>query len=328
MQASHPFSMNAKKSHLVDDQHEADERKPPTFRRAFLRGLAVLLPPLLTVVIFLWIGATVKQYVLNPVEAAARQSIYWGIADVRNAEDVPAGDNAWERLPSGKAIPKGVYQYVDSNVNGARDHWNEAGGRPEAKAYYMAYIQARFLRPIVVVPVFLSAFIALLYFLGSFIAAGIGRATWTLAERGVLALPLVRNVYGSVKQVTDFMFSDNHLEFNRVVAVQYPRKGIWSIGFVTGESLADIHAAANEPVLSILIPTSPMPVTGYTVNCLKSEVLDLNITIDQALQFTISCGVVIPPHQLTSLLGSKQREMERLAAAADESPRASPPTEA
>ncbi|HRX81394.1 MAG TPA: DUF502 domain-containing protein, partial [Pirellulaceae bacterium] len=94
--------------------------------------------------------------------------------------------------------------------------------------------------------------------------------------------------------------TEREIEFNRVVAIEYPRKGIWSIGFVTGESMADIRAAANEPVLSVLMPTSPMPVTGFTVTIMKSEAVDLNITVDQAVQFIVSCGVVVPKQQQRS----------------------------
>ena len=90
-------------------------------------------------------------------------------------------------------------------------------------------------------------------------------------------------------------------EFNRVVAVEYPRKGIWSVGFVTGESMLDIHGAANEPMVSVLMPTSPMPATGFTVSVKKSETVDLNITIDQAIQFVVSCGVVVPMQQMVKL---------------------------
>jgi uncharacterized membrane protein len=86
-----------------------------------------------------------------------------------------------------------------------------------------------------------------------------------------------------------------------VIAVEYPRKGIWSIGLVTGESMVDIASAANEPVLSVLIPTSPAPFTGYTLTIKRSEAIDLNITIDQAVQFIISCGVVIAPQQMQTM---------------------------
>ena len=119
-------------------------------------------------------------------------------------------------------------------------------------------------------------------------------------------LPLVRNVYTSVKQVTDFLFTDSELEYTRVVAVEYPRKGIWSLGLVTGESMLDIRSAANEPVLSILVPTSPMPFTGYTMTVKRSETVDLNITVEQAFQFIISCGVVVPPQQLVEVFEARQ----------------------
>jgi uncharacterized membrane protein len=120
----------------------------------------------------------------------------------------------------------------------------------------------------------------------------------------------VRNVYSSVKQVTEFFLSRRELEFTRVVAIEYPRKNCWAVAFVTGESPLDVIEAAGEPVISVLVPTSPMPVTGFTCIVLKREVVDLNITIDQALEYIISCGVVVPPHQIQVAL--KQRnEKER-----------------
>jgi uncharacterized membrane protein len=85
------------------------------------------------------------------------------------------------------------------------------------------------------------------------------------------------------------------------VAVEWPRKGVWSLGLVTGESMQDIEAAANEPVLSVLVCTSPMPMTGFTVTVRKCETVDLNISIDQAFQFIISCGVVVPAQQVRKL---------------------------
>ena len=73
----------------------------------------------------------------------------------------------------------------------------------------------------------------------------------------------------------------------------------------TGESMLDIAATANEPVLSVLMCTSPMPMTGFTVTLPKSECVDLNITIDQAFQYIVSCGVVVPPQQLQSWEGGQ-----------------------
>ena len=124
-------------------------------------------------------------------------------------------------------------------------------------------------------------------------------------ESLISRLPLVRNVYSAVKQVTDFVFSEREFQFSHVVAVQYPREGIWSIGFVMGESLLDLRAAANEPVLAVLMPTSPMPATGFIITVRKSETIDLNITLDQAIQFIVSCGVVSPPYQQPNDVGAR-----------------------
>ena len=147
------------------------------------------------------------------------------------------------------------------------------------------------------IPAFLAVFLAVMYLVGKLLAAGIGRFFWHQIESLINRLPIIRNVYSSVKQVTDFAFSENEVQFTRVVAVEYPRKGVWSMGFVTGESLLDIRKAAGEPMLSVLMQTSPMPATGFTISVPKSETVDLNMTIDQAIQFCVSCGVVVPDHQ-------------------------------
>lgn len=107
-------------------------------------------------------------------------------------------------------------------------------------------------------------------------------------------LPVIRNVYSSVKQVTDFFFSEQTIGFNRVVAIQYPRQGIWAIAFATGEGMLDVRAATNEPMLSVLVPTSPVPGTGFTVMVRQRDAVELNMTVDQAIQYIVSCGVVIP----------------------------------
>ena len=120
-------------------------------------------------------------------------------------------------------------------------------------------------------------------------------------------MPLVSHVYSSVKQVTDFAFTESDLEVSRIIAVEYPRKGIWSLAFVTGEGLLDIEAAANEQVISVLIPTSPMPFTGFTILVKRSETIDLNMTFDQAFQYLFSCGVVVPQQQLSRAIAGREQ---------------------
>ncbi|MDA7978644.1 MAG: DUF502 domain-containing protein [Pirellulales bacterium] len=276
------------------------------FRRAVLGGLGVFLPPLLTILCFIWVGTTIHYYVIDPVEAGARNLIAIAIADIREPEDpdstlenVTFDGVVYQHTDNNRYVPQSVYDVV--RIHDGDSH---AGELP-AQAIYRRYVELQFLKPHLTVPLILAVFVIALWLLGKLLAGGFGGLLWTVFERGVNRIPLVSNVYSSVKQVTDFLVRGSDVPYTKVVAVEYPRKQTWSLGFVTGESLLDIRAAANEPVLAVLIPTSPMPMTGFTVTVLKSEVLDLNMTVDQALQYLVSCGVVVPSHQLAEALEAK-----------------------
>jgi uncharacterized membrane protein len=260
------------------------------FRRALLRGLGIVLPPLLTVIVFIWAWTMISQYVLTPVETVSSWALIRWEWDVRRTRPDPAEIEDYQQLTTREWIPQHVYEKVTENPGSSRP--------VTAADYYHRYVRIRYLQPWVVIPTFLLVFITILYLLGWLLAAGVGRLMWASFEGMIHRLPIIRNVYSSVKQVTDFAFNEQTIEFNRVVAVEYPRKGIWSMGFVTGESLLDIRSAVNEPVLSLLMPTSPLPMTGFTITVRKSETIDLDITIDQAIQYMVSCGVVVPPKQL------------------------------
>ncbi|MCH8840149.1 MAG: DUF502 domain-containing protein [Planctomycetes bacterium] len=288
------------------------KRRPlDPFRRAVIRGLGVLLPPLLTIVIFVWIGNTVTNFLLGPMEGGARHIL---VAHYQN-RILPANRISAEQLTDGRGEFDGVLyqQTVDGRFVRVGDYeYVEQVLEPlpvpdNASEVYRIFVDRKFLPPEVVIPLFLCVFLLVLYLLGRFLAAGVGRFFWMQFERIINRLPLIRNVYSSVKQVTDFLFSEREIEYTRVVAIEYPRKGIWTIAMVTGESLLDIRSAANEPVLSLLVPTSPMPFTGFTITVKKSETIDLNITIDQAFQFIVSCGVVVPEPQISQAVAEHER---------------------
>ena len=117
--------------------------------------------------------------------------------------------------------------------------------RPQrAQAFYERYVELKYLKRYVVLPIFVAVFILLLYLLGRFLAYGVGRMVYNAMEATITQLPIIRAVYTSVKQVTDFIFSEREMEFTRVVAIEYPRRGIWSLGFVTGEGMRSIASAA------------------------------------------------------------------------------------
>ena len=280
------------------------------FRIATLRGLGVILPPLLTIIFFFWAWNTIERAVLRPVEATARYLIVWSIDDIQDDKDVEKlirenpqrltedddGDPVFVN-EDGEAYRQVGQQWIPLEIHSFVVGSNIDKLPQTAKEFYHRYVQLRYLKRHLVIPAFLAAFIAFLYLTGKLLAAGVGRILWRSVENLIHRVPIIRNVYSSVKQVTDFAFNENEIQFNRVVALEYPRKGIWSVGFVTGESLLDIRNASGEPMLSVLMPTSPMPATGFTISIPKSETIDLDLTIDQAIQFCVSCGVVIPEHQ-------------------------------
>jgi uncharacterized membrane protein len=290
------------------------------FRIATLRGLAVLLPPILTILLFAWAWNTIDHSIIRPAESLSARLIVWRIADIRDDSDVQRSLNdpndqqySLKRTKGTQTVvtAKGLSllavgkQWIPANVVTTVDD-NPGDITPtDARQYYRRYAELTYLERKVVIPIVLIVFLATMYLFGKLLAAGVGRMFWRFFESLISRLPIIRNVYSSVKQVTDFAFNEKSIgdegstesQFNRVVALEYPRKGIWSMGFVTGESLLDIQRAAGEPMLSVLMPTSPMPATGFTISIPKSQTIELDVTIDQAIQFCVSCGVVVPDHQ-------------------------------
>jgi uncharacterized membrane protein len=139
------------------------------------------------------------------------------------------------------------------------------------------------------------------YIAGRLLGGFLGRRLYARLEGLLTSIPLVKQVYPYVKQVVDFLISDDkQIQFNRVVMVEYPRRGIWSIGLVTGTPMRVVqeHVKPKDgPTITVFIPSSPTPFTGYTIAVPKDTVIELPITIDEALRFTISGGVLVPDHQ-------------------------------
>ncbi|HVY82895.1 MAG TPA: DUF502 domain-containing protein [Steroidobacteraceae bacterium] len=107
-------------------------------------------------------------------------------------------------------------------------------------------------------------------------------------------IPLVRSIHGGVKSFAESVFSTNN-SFRKVVMIQYPRAGAWSIGFVTSEDVAEIGEKTGVPHSCVYIPTTPNPTSGFIVMVPRSEVVELDMTADAAMKMIITCGVVMPP---------------------------------
>jgi uncharacterized membrane protein len=265
------------------------------FRQAILRGLGVVLPPLLTIALFFWAWSLVESYVLGPVDWGARTMVVTAIADISDVKT----DTAVKQVGS-KYIPQDIYDRVKESPGDVDLMLKLAHNQASATEIYHRYVRLIYLKPWAVIIIFVILFTISLYFIGEVLAARVGRGLFNLFEKIINRIPLIRNVYSSVKQVTDFIVGDREqaVEFNQVVAVEYPSQGIWSIGFVTGTTMRTLHEKHGEPFVSVLMPTSPMPATGFTISVPVSQTVDLNITMDQAIQFVVSCGVVVPRTQV------------------------------
>ncbi len=144
----------------------------------------------------------------------------------------------------------------------------------------------------------IAAFIV--YLAGRVLGSFLGRRLYQSAEQMLTGLPGFKQVYPYVKQVTEFLFGGDNkdkVKFNKVVAVEYPRKGLWSVGLVTGETMSTIQLGAGKECVTVFIPSSPTPFTGYVITVPVEDTMDLSISIDEALRFTVSGGVIIPDHQ-------------------------------
>jgi uncharacterized membrane protein len=147
---------------------------------------------------------------------------------------------------------------------------------------------------------------------GALLASVVGRALWRFIEEFIMNTPILRRVYPYVKQVTDFVLTPEEQKklFSKVVALEYPRKGIWSIGLVTGSGLRKVSENVEKEFLTVLIPNSPTPVTGYVIMVPKEQTIALDMTIEEAFRFAISAGVVVPDIQRAHSLPESPVENE------------------
>lgn len=148
----------------------------------------------------------------------------------------------------------------------------------------------------------------LIIFLTGVIAANIvGQRLVVFGDALVNRIPVVRSVYTGVKQVTQTLFTPGGQSFRKVLLVEFPSPGIWSIAFQTGEANKDVEKALNEePMVSYFIPTTPNPTSGFLMMAPKSRVIELDMSVDQALKFVISLGVVQPITNGTAVINNKK----------------------
>ena len=148
--------------------------------------------------------------------------------------------------------------------------------------------------------------IVILLVTGIVVANLVGRTLVRMGERLLARIPLVRSIYSGVKQVMETMFSDSGKSFRSVVLIEYPRKGIWTLAFLTGEQgTRESEDKIGRRVSHIFVPTTSNPTSGFFLMVPTDDVLILEMSVDEGLKMIISAGVVLPSRKKEELLARR-----------------------
>ena len=145
------------------------------------------------------------------------------------------------------------------------------------------------------------ASLLIIFFTGLIAANVLGQKLVRLWEALLSRIPVVKSIYYSVKQVSDTLFSSSGQAFRKALLVQYPREGAWTIAFLTGQPGGDAAKHLDGDYVSVYVPTTPNPTSGFFLMMPTKDVIELDMSVDEALKYIISMGVVAPPSRRSEL---------------------------
>lgn len=262
------------------------------FKTFFVRGLGILLPSILTLWLLWQASVFLLGTVAEPINKGVRGIVVWVIPNVVPDEQLPD----WFRVDEGDVA-------AFRNSAAGRELESSLGETPSDTEIREAVRRSRLatvwgkadvLGFQLLDAVGLLIAIVLLYLAGALLGGFIGRRIYGKLESLLARLPGFKQIYPHIKQLVELVLGDRPMAFRRTVLVEYPGKGIWTVGFVTGDSLIPVSEVIGSPSVAVFIPTSPTPMTGFTINVPESSVRDLELTIDEALRYVITAGVLIP----------------------------------
>ena len=134
----------------------------------------------------------------------------------------------------------------------------------------------------------------LLTFIGFLTAGFVGRYIIKLGERIIERLPIIRSVYGALKQIFESVLASSSESFREVVLLEYPRRGIWAIGFITGVTREEVQNITDNEMVNIFLPTTPNPTSGFLLFVPKDELIQLNMSVEEGMKMVISGGIITP----------------------------------
>ncbi len=251
------------------------------FKRFFTRGLAILLPTAVTLWLLWQAFGFVYNTVAQPINKATRITVIWVVPKVMDEQTLPE----WFQV-TGAEIAE-----ARANRPEIRENVTDESVRLTLRREYLRKFWSE--HPYLNLTGLFIA-IMLIYLAGVLLGNIVGKSLYARVERLITRIPGFKQVYPHVKQVVDMIMGDKKMAFSKVVIVEYPRPGIWTVGFLTGNSIREIDEIAGDTVVSVFIPTSPTPFTGFTINLPKDKVFELSMSIEEALRFVITAGVLAP----------------------------------
>ena len=140
---------------------------------------------------------------------------------------------------------------------------------------------------------------------GSMTAGFLGRFVIRFSENMLNRMPVIRSIYGASKQILETVLQQQSNAFRQAVLVEYPRRGIWAIGFITGRTEGEVQNLTADELINVFLPTTPNPTSGFLLFVPKQDLIKLNMSVEEAIKMVISGGIVTPPDRRPKELKSK-----------------------
>lgn len=146
--------------------------------------------------------------------------------------------------------------------------------------------------------------VCIVFITGIVVANFFGRRMVALWESLLARIPLVRTIYTSVKQIAETVLASNGQSFRKVLLVEYPRRGIWTLAFQTGNTLGEIREQTGTDIVNVFVPTTPNPTSGFFVMVPREDIVELQMSVDDGLKMIMSMGVIVPDERREALVES------------------------
>lgn len=298
---------------MESDQH-INTKKRSLLYRSFMKGLSIVLPAIITITLFVWVWDILRVYVVE-LTISAVDSVHVFEPRKLSQEELDRIDIKFFHEP--KTNPNTVFEPVARTQANLKRNPVIADLPPEYHGFSPPG-QARSLLQVILDAngwereydplngtvrtyhwfeyVLAAVFgLTLVVLLGLFTRNFAGRRLVSLLEWFVTRTPGIKSVYPHAKQLVEFFFSENKmLEFDTVAIIEYPRKGLWSVVFVTGSGLRTLQEHTGVRMVTVYVPSSPAPMTGYTMVMAAEDVIPLDISVENAMKFVVSGGVLSP----------------------------------